>query len=88
MLVIYCLRNVSLFTGSHGLPEAIAIGLVGPCTCGSGKCCCPLPGARRAICCWYSWCFNKFRKQKKRPSSSGCADGEGFRILVDKLVDK
>ena len=28
MLVIYCLRNVSLFTGSHGLPEAIAIGVV------------------------------------------------------------
>ncbi len=27
MLVVYCLRNVSLFTGSHGLPEAIAIAL-------------------------------------------------------------
>ena len=25
MLVIYCLKNVSLFTGSHGLPEFIAI---------------------------------------------------------------
>lgn len=25
MLVIYCLRNVSLLQGSHGLPEAIAI---------------------------------------------------------------
>ena len=25
MLVVYCLRNVSLFAGSHGLPEAIAI---------------------------------------------------------------
>ena len=25
MLVVYCLRNVSLFTGAHGLPEAIAI---------------------------------------------------------------
>lgn len=25
MLVIYCLKNVSLFTGSHGLPELIAI---------------------------------------------------------------
>lgn len=28
MLVIYCLKSVSLFTGSHGLPEAIAIALV------------------------------------------------------------
>lgn len=25
MLVIYCLKNVSLFSGSHGLPEGIAI---------------------------------------------------------------
>lgn len=25
MLVIYCLRNVSLFRGSHGIPEIIAI---------------------------------------------------------------
>lgn len=25
MLVIYCLKNVSLLTGSHGAPEAIAI---------------------------------------------------------------
>ena len=25
MLVVYCLKNVSLFSGSHGLPELIAI---------------------------------------------------------------
>lgn len=25
MIVIYCLRNVSLFSGSHGIPELIAI---------------------------------------------------------------
>ena len=25
MLVVYCLKNVSVFSGSHGLPEAIAI---------------------------------------------------------------
>lgn len=28
LLVIYCLKNVSLFTRSHGLPEAISITLV------------------------------------------------------------
>ena len=27
MLVVYCLRNVSLGSGSHGLPELIAIGV-------------------------------------------------------------
>ena len=25
MLVVYCLKSVSIFTGSHGLPELIAI---------------------------------------------------------------
>lgn len=28
MLVVYCLKNVQLLTGSHGLPELIAIGAV------------------------------------------------------------
>ena len=28
LLTIYCLRNVSVFTGSHGIPELIAIGVV------------------------------------------------------------
>lgn len=25
MLIVYCLKNVSIFTGDHGLPELIAI---------------------------------------------------------------
>jgi len=28
LLVIYCLKNVNLFAGSHGVPEAIAIVVV------------------------------------------------------------
>lgn len=28
LLVIYCLKNVSLFTGNHGIPEAVSIALV------------------------------------------------------------
>lgn len=28
MLVVYCLRNVDIFSGSHGLPEFISIGAV------------------------------------------------------------
>lgn len=28
MLVVYCLKNVSVFSGSHGLPELIAIAVV------------------------------------------------------------
>ena len=28
LLVVYCLKNVSLTAGSHGIPEAIAIAVV------------------------------------------------------------
>jgi len=28
MLVVYCLKNVDILTGSHGIPELIAIALV------------------------------------------------------------
>lgn len=28
LLVIYCLKNVNIFVGSHGIPEALAIALV------------------------------------------------------------
>lgn len=28
LLVIYCLKNVSLLTGSHGIPELLSIALV------------------------------------------------------------
>lgn len=28
LLVVYCLKNVNLFTGAHGIPEAIAVSAV------------------------------------------------------------
>jgi branched-subunit amino acid transport protein AzlD len=28
LLIIYCLKDVSIFTGSHGIPEAISIAVV------------------------------------------------------------
>ena len=28
LLVVYCLKNVNLFAGSHGIPEAIAIAAI------------------------------------------------------------
>jgi len=28
LLVVYCLKNVDILTGSHGIPEAISIALV------------------------------------------------------------
>lgn len=28
LLVVYCLKNVNIFTGAHGLPEAVSIAVV------------------------------------------------------------
>lgn len=28
LLIAYCLKNASIFSGSHGIPEAIAIAVV------------------------------------------------------------
>ena len=28
LLVVYCLKNVNIFTGSHGIPEFLSIGVV------------------------------------------------------------
>ena len=33
LLVVYCLRNVELWQGSHGLPEALSIGVVAALHC-------------------------------------------------------
>ena len=55
MLVVYCLRHVSLLQGSHGLPELIAILL----TVGKDKCCCLLQAVRFAICFLSSLSFKK-----------------------------
>ena len=52
LLVIYCLKDVSVFTGSHGIPELISI------MCGNGRCSCLLQEGRCAICCLCSWCFD------------------------------
>ena len=57
LLVVYCLKNVSLTAGSHGIPEAIAIAVVWHCTCGSARPCSPSPGAPWSICSWCRGCF-------------------------------
>ena len=41
MLIVYCLKGVSLTSGSHGIPEAIAIGVT----------------VALHMCCWCKWCF-------------------------------
>ena len=47
MLVVYCLRNVSVALPPHGVPEAIGIAVTVA----------PSPGGRCAIC---SWCNSFF----------------------------
>ena len=57
MLIVYCLKGVSLTSGSHGIPEAIAIGVTVASISGSIRRWFPSPAARCAMCCWCKWCF-------------------------------
>ena len=45
MLIVYCLRSVSVTEYSWGLPEVIA------------GCCSPSPPGRLSTCCWCSSCL-------------------------------
>ena len=57
LLIIYCLKNVSIFTGSRGLPELIAIVLVIILHLWKRPdCCSPSREGPSAICFWYSLC--------------------------------
>ena len=51
MLVIYCLKNVNILSGSHGLPEFLSILLVIILHLLNVKCCYLLPEVLSAICC-------------------------------------
>ena len=59
MLVIYCLRNVSLLSGSHGLPELIGIAVTVGLHLWKRRCYFPSRAGRYAICCWCSLSFNR-----------------------------
>ena len=56
MLIVYCLKGVSLTSGSHGIPEAIAIGVTVALHKWKHQTWFPSPAARCAMCCWCRWC--------------------------------
>lgn len=55
MLVIYCLRNVSLLSGSHGLPELIGIAVTVGLHLWKRQMLLSIAGG----CCWCSLSFNR-----------------------------
>ena len=57
MLVIYCLKDVSIFTGNHGGPEFAAIAAVVGLHCWKRQMLLSIAGERLFICCWRSLCF-------------------------------
>ena len=61
MLVVYCFKNVSVFSGSHGLPELISAVFVIDTTCFS-----PSSAARFYTCCSCSSFFRYSRKFCKK----------------------
>ena len=67
MLVVYCLRNVSLTQDSYGLPEAPS---PPGCISGNAKCSSPSPAAPSAICfCCNLYCKRKTKQKQDAPSS-------------------
>ena len=59
MLIVYCLKGVSLTSGSHGIPEAIAIGVTVALHKWKHQTLVSIAGGRCAMCCWCKWCFEK-----------------------------
>ena len=60
LLVIYCLKDVSILTGSHGIPELIAILLVIMLHVWKRQMLLSIAGGtlrvvQCAICCWCRW---------------------------------
>ena len=55
LLVVYCL---TCSPAAAACPRPSPFSWLWPSTCGSGRCCCPSPGAPCAICCWCSWSFD------------------------------
>ena len=53
MLIIYCLRGVTLFSGSHGIPELVCVAVAAGCIGGRATICCPFSPPPSCICFWY-----------------------------------
>lgn len=64
MLVIYCLKNVSVLSGSHGVPELLSILLVIGLHLWKRQMLLSIAGGRCAICCWCSLFFRDGMAQK------------------------
>ncbi len=64
MLIVYCLKGVSLTAGSHGIPEAIAIGVTVALHKWSIRRWFPSPSARCVMCCWCRWCFENAKRTR------------------------
>lgn len=54
MLVIYCLKNVTILSGSHGIPELIAIAVTILLHFAKNRCSSPSPEGPSAICFLYN----------------------------------
>ena len=57
MLILYCLKSVTPFAGSHGIPEAIAIAVTIALHRWKHQTLVSITGGTVCVmCCWCSWC--------------------------------
>lgn len=56
MLIVYCLKGVTPFSGSHGIPEALALLATIALHKWKHQTLLSVAGAPFAMYCWCSWC--------------------------------
>ena len=65
LLVVYCLKHVSVFPALTEFRSSSQSQLPLPCTFGKNKCCSPLPQARSSICSYCSLFFSLSEKSQR-----------------------
>ena len=59
MLVVYCLKNMNLFAGPHGIPEFWRLLLLSDSMSGNGIRCSASRLGQCSICFWSRWYFKR-----------------------------
>lgn len=65
LLVIYCLKDVSLLSGSHGIPELVGAAAVVLLHLWKKNMLLSIAGEPLFIWFWCNWFFNRYRKLSK-----------------------
>lgn len=78
MLIVYCLKGVSLTSGSHGIPEAIAIGVTVALHKWKHQTLVSIAGGTLCYVLLVQWCFEKCK--------TSCTDFAAIQDVFNLLI--